>query len=358
MSFLACGGTSQGYVMNFMSDNASGVAPEIMSAMAAANEGSVRGYGDDGHSRNACERLSDIFERDVSAFLVTTGTAANALNLAAITKPHGAVFVHEMAHVHTDECGAPEFFTHGAKLLPLAGENGRLTPVAVEQGLEAFAQGIVHHPQAQAISLSQVSECGTVYSLAEIEGLSALAKSHKLRLHMDGARFANALVSLGCTPAEMTWKAGVDVLSFGATKNGAMGVEAVVLFDEELAENMPFMRKRSGQLMSKGRFLGAQMGAYLKDDLWLRMASHANKMAALLAAGIENLPGGRLRFPVQANQVFAVLPKPTHKALMTAGAGYYPWSREPDGVSVRLVTSFTTDEDEIARFLAIAMNAL
>jgi threonine aldolase len=344
--------------MNFMSDNASCMAPEIMSALVAANEGFTRGYGDDVHTQQARERLSEVFERQISAFLVATGTAANALNLAAITKPHGAIFVHEMAHIHMDECGAPEFFTHGAKLLPLTGENGKLTPAAIEGGLDDFAQGVVHHPQAQAISLSQVTECGTVYSLAEIEALSAVAHSHELRVHMDGARFANALVALGCTPAEMTWKAGVDVLSFGATKNGAMGVEAVIVFDEALAADLPFMRKRSGQLLSKGRFLGAQMGAYLKDDLWLSMAAHANKMATLLAEGIERLPGGRLRFPVQANQVFAVIPKPAHKALVTAGAGYYPWGREPDGVSVRLVTSFNTREEDVAEFLTIAANTV
>ncbi len=344
--------------MNFASDNGSGVAPEIMSALAAVNDGAVPGYGADAYTQEACDRLSDVFERDVTVFLVATGTAANALNLAAITQPHGAVFVHERAHVHTDECGAPEFFMHGAKLLPLAGEHGKLTPAAVEQGLDGFAQGVVHHPQVQAVSLSQVTESGTVYSVAEIEALTALAKSHSLRVHMDGARFANALVSLGCSPAEMTWKAGVDVLSFGATKNGAMGVEAVIVFDEGLAADLPFMRKRAGQLLSKGRFLGAQMAAYLTDDLWLNMAGHANAMAALLAAGIEKLPGARLRHPVQANQLFAVLPKPAHKALVAAGAAYYPWEREPDGISVRLVTSFCTPAEEVEEFLSIAANAL
>ncbi|HBM89523.1 MAG: low specificity L-threonine aldolase [Parvibaculaceae bacterium] len=344
--------------MKFASDNGSGVAPEIMSALGAANEGAAPGYGADDFTQEACDRLSEVFERDVSAFLVATGTAANALNLAVITEPHGAVFVHERAHVHTDECGASEFYMHGAKLLPLAGEHGKLSAAAIKQGLEGFAQGIVHHPQAQAISLSQVTESGTVYSVAEIEALSALAKDHSLRVHMDGARFANALVSLGCSPAEMTWKAGVDVLSFGATKNGAMGVEAVVIFDEGLAANFPFLRKRSGQLMSKGRFLGAQMSAYLKDGLWLAMAAHANKMASLLASGIERLPAARLRHPVQANQVFAVLPKPAHKALIAAGAAYYPWEREPDGIAVRLVTSFSTSEEEVDAFLSIAGGAL
>tara|TARA_R110002073_G_scaffold24996_9_gene83475 strand:- start:894 stop:1928 length:1035 start_codon:yes stop_codon:yes gene_type:complete len=344
--------------MKFASDNGSGVAPEIMSALADANDGSTPGYGADEYTRDACNRLAEVFEHDVAAFLVTTGTAANALNLAAITHPHGAVFAHERAHVHTDECGAPEFFMHGAKLLPLAGEHGKLTPAAIEQGLEGFAQGVVHHPQAQAISLSQVTESGTVYSVSEIEALSVLAKKHSLRVHMDGARFANALVSLGCSPAEMTWKAGVDVLSFGATKNGAMGVEAVIVFDEGIAADLPFMCKRAGQLMSKGRFLGAQMAAYLKGGLWLDMAAHANGMAALLAAGIEKLPGARLRHPVQANQVFAVLPKPAHKALIAAGAAYYPWEREPDGIAVRLVTSFCTSNEEVEEFLSIAGGAL
>lgn len=351
-------GRLRGKFMNFASDNGSGVAPEIMSALAAANDGAAPGYGVDAYTGEACDRLSEVFERDVSVFLVATGTAANALNLAAITQPHGAVFVHERAHVHTDECGAPEFFMHGAKLLPLGGDHGKLTPEAIEQGLDGFAQGVVHHPQVQAISLSQVTECGTVYSVAEIEALSALAKEHSLRVHMDGARFANALVSLGCSPSEMTWRAGVDVLSFGATKNGAMGVEAVIVFDEELAADLPFMRKRAGQLLSKGRFLGAQMAAYLKDDLWLDMAAHANQMAALLATGIDRLPGARLRHPVQANQLFAVLPKSAHKALIAAGAVYYPWEREPDGVAVRLVTSFSTTEKEVEAFLSIAAKAM
>ncbi len=344
--------------MKFASDNGSGVAPEIMSALAIANEGAVPGYGADAHTQDACDRLSEVFERDVSVFLVSTGTAANALNLAAITQPHGAVFVHERAHVHTDECGAPEFFMHGAKLLPLAGDHGKLTTAVVEQGLEDFPQRVVHHPQAQAISLSQLTECGTVYSVAEIEALCALAKTHSLRVHMDGARFGNALVSLGCSAAEMTWKAGVDVLSFGATKNGAMGVEAVIIFDAELATDLPFTRKRSGHLLSKGRFLGAQMSAYLKDDLWLGMAKHANEMAALLAAGIDKLHGARLRHPVQGNEVFAVLPKPVHEALLAAGAAYYPWEREPDGVAVRLVTSFCTSKEEVEGFLSIAVGAV
>ncbi len=344
--------------MKFASDNGSGVAPEIMSALAAANVGAVPGYGADAYTRDACDRLSEVFERDVDAFLVATGTAANALSLASITRPHGAVFVHERSHVHTDECGAPEFFMHGAKLLPLPGEHGKLTSEVVEQGLEGFAQGVVHHPQAQAISLSQLTECGTVYSVAEIEALATFAKSHSLSVHMDGARFANALVSLGCSPAEMTWKAGVDVLSFGATKNGAMGVEAVIVFDTELAADLPFMRKRGGHLLSKGRFLGAQMSAYLKDDLWLDMAAHANKMAGLLASGIEKLPSARLRHPVQGNEVFAVLPKPAYKALLAAGAAFYPWEREPDGVAVRLVTSFATSDEEVDAFFAIAAGAV
>lgn len=343
--------------MKFASDNGSGVAPEVMSALAAANAGAVPGYGVDTYTQDACDRLSEAFERDVDAFLVTTGSAANALSLASITRPHGAVFVHERAHVHTDECGAPEFFTHGAKLLPLPGEHGKLTPAVIEQGLEGFAQGIVHHPQVQAMSLSQLTECGTVYSVAEIEALTSFAKTHSLRVHMDGARFANALVSLGCSPAEMTWKAGVDVLSFGATKNGAMGVEAVVVFDGELATDLPFLRKRSGHLLSKGRFLGAQMSAYLNDDLWLDMAKHANEMAGILAAGIEKLPSARLRHPVQGNEVFAVLPKPIYEALRAAGAAFYPWEREPDGVAVRLVTSFSTSEEEVDAFLGIAAGA-
>jgi threonine aldolase len=344
--------------VNFISDNGSSVAPEIMEALGAANQGMAIGYGEDLITKRAIERLSDTFERDISAFLVATGTAANSLNLAALTQPHGAILVHELAHVHVDECGAPEFFTHGAKLVPVPGSDGKLAPENVEKAFEHLVPGLVHHSQAQAISISQASECGTVYSVAEIEALSELAKGRQLRFHMDGARFANALVSLDCTPAEMTWKAGVDALSFGATKNGAMGVEAVILFDADLAATMPFLRKRSGQLMSKGRFLGAQMDAYLKDGLWLRMAAHANEMATHLSRGIADMPGARLRFETSANQVFAVLPKASHKALVAAGAAYYPWGREPDGVPVRLVTSFSTTQEEVETFLSVAKGAL
>ncbi len=344
--------------MDFMSDNGSPVAPEIMDALGAANRGAAAGYGADAHSRQAIARLSEVFEREVSAFLVTTGTAANSLNLAALTQPHGAVLVHEMAHVHVAECGAPEFFTNGAKIVPVPGVDGKLHVGDLEKRLAGFMSGNVHHCQAQAISISQASESGTVYSVDEIDALSAFARERDLKIHMDGARFANALVTLGCTPAEMTWKAGIDALSFGATKNGAMGVEAIILFDADLAAAMPYMRKRGGQLLSKGRYLGAQMDAYLTDDRWVRMAKHANDMAARLAAGVEKIPGARLRFKTETNQVFAVLPERAHKALMAAGAGYYPWGREEDGVAVRLITSFCTTEDEVSDFLRIAESAL
>lgn len=344
--------------MNFMSDNGSPVAPEIMVALSAANSGAAAGYGADDYSRQAIEKLSETFEREVSVFLVTTGTAANSLNLAALTQPHGAVLVHEMAHVHVAECGAPEFFTNGAKIVPVPGADGKLHAADIEDRLAGFVSGNVHHCQAQAISISQASESGTVYSVDEIEVLSAFARERDLKMHMDGARFANALVALGCTPAEMTWKAGIDALSFGATKNGAMGVEAVILFDADLAGTMPYMRKRAGQLMSKGRYLGAQMDAYLTDERWLHMANHANDMAARLAAGVEKIPGARLRFESETNQVFAVLPEKAHKALMAGGASYYPWGREKDGVAVRLITSFCTTEDEVSDFLRIAESAL
>ena len=353
--------------MNFSSDNAAAASPRIIAALAAANEGPAVAYGADAQSERAAARLSEIFERDCAVFLVATGTAANALALAALTPPWGAVFCHEEAHIGEDECGAPEFFSGGAKLVGIPGFAGKLTPHALSAALRRFPRGVVHHVQGACLSLSQVTEAGTIYRLDEIAALAATARAAGLGVHMDGARFANALVALGCTPAEMTWKAGVDILSFGATKNGALACEAVIVFDRAKAEALPFLRKRAGHTWSKGRFLGAQMAAYLEGDHWLALARHANAAAARLAAGLAALPGVRLAFPCQANEMFPILPRAAEAALKAAGAHYYAWasrSFDPatapqDGEApLRLVTSFATTDAEIDQFVGVARLAV
>ena len=254
--------------MNFASDNVFGVHPRILEALQAANAGTATSYGADDWTKRAEQRLGEVFEREVSAYLVVTGTAANALALSTMVPPYGALLCHADSHIMVDECGAPELFTGGAKLIGLDEPYGKITAGAVERKLDGFIRG-VHDARPAAISITQASEAGTVYTRPEIEAISEVARRRALRLHMDGARFANALVSLAATPAELTWKAGVEALSFGATKNGAMALEAVVFFDIALAEDFGHRRMRAGQLLSKGRFLGAQMLAYLDDDLWL-----------------------------------------------------------------------------------------
>jgi threonine aldolase len=255
-----------------------------------------------------------------------------------------------MAHVNTDECGAPEMFTGGAKLVGLPGDGGKLTPALLRATLEKAGVGVVHSVQPAALTLTQATEAGTVYTPGEVAALAEVARSYGLPVHMDGARFANALVRLGCSPAELTWKAGVDVLSFGATKNGALAAEAVVFFRPELAASFAFRRKRAGHLFSKMRFLSAQLDAYLTDDLWLRLARHANAMADRLAAGLTAIPGAALRDPVEANEIFIDLPEPVIAGLEQRGYAFYRW----DGTVIRLVTAWNTDAGDIDRMIADA----
>ena len=243
-------------------------------------------YGADEYSARAQALLSETFETEVAAFLVATGTAANALALSALVKPWDAVFCHEEAHIHDDECGAPEQFTGGAKLVGIAGEGGKITPEGLRETLERFPRGLVKSAQPGALSVSQATEAGTVYGVSEVSELSSIAHRNGMSVHMDGARFANALISAKTTPADMTWRAGVDILTLGATKNGALACEAVLFFDPARAANFAFQRKRGGQTLSKGRFLGAQMEAYLADGLWLRLAERANASARRLARGL------------------------------------------------------------------------
>jgi threonine aldolase len=258
--------------MDFASDNAWGAAPEILAALTAANSGPTPAYGADDWTARAERRLAEVFERDCAVFLVATGTAANALALAALAPPWGAIFCHETAHVADDECGAPEFYTAGAKLVGIPGAAGKIPEAGLGRALARYPRGLVKQVQPAALTLSQATECGTIYTCAEIAALADMAHAAGLGVHMDGARFANALVSLGCTAADMTWKAGVDVLSFGATKNGALACEAVVFFDPAQADDFAFRRKRGGHTLSKGRLLGAQMLAYLEGDHFRRPA--------------------------------------------------------------------------------------
>ncbi len=352
--------------MNFASDNITGASREVLDALVKANAGPQPGYGADPFSQRAGRQLREIFETDCAVALVATGTAANALALAALSPPWGAIFCHEAAHVNVDECGAPEFYSGGGKLVGLAGEAGKITAASLADALTRFPRGVMHHVQPGALTLSQATEAGTVYTPAEITALAVVAHGAGMHVHMDGARFANALLTLGCTPAEMTWKAGVDALSFGATKNGALACEAVMFFQPELAANFAFLRKRGGHILSKSRVLGAQMAAYLDDDHWLNNARHANAAAGRLAAGLAAIPFVRLPWPVEANEVFAIVPARVDAALRAAGAWYYPWSahvllasQQPAAreTFIRLITSFQTGAQEVAEFIKTAREA-
>ncbi len=339
--------------MDFGSDNWAGIHPDIMAAIADANSGFAPAYGSDPWTDELTRVFRDLFERDVAVFPVATGTAANSLSLGLLTPPTGVVFCHSHAHIYEDECGAPEFFTGGAKLFPLPGAEGRITPDVFTAGLKRFIPGFEHHQQPASLSLTQATEAGTVYGIDQITELAAMAHAHGCKVHMDGARFANALVSLGVTPAEMTWKAGVDVLSFGATKNGCMAAEAVVVFDPDTAAELHFRRMRGGHLWSKLRYLSAQLTAYVKDDLWLRNATHANRLASKLGNGMNAMQGFRLASPVQINEVFVDLPGGVADQLRADGFRFHDWSAAGPG-GVRFVTSFMTDEADVDRILASA----
>lgn len=352
--------------MNFSSDNASGASGKIMEAIVAANHGYALPYGADDWSKAAEEKISEVFERDCAVFLVPTGTAANALALAAFTPPYGAVFCHEDAHVMDDECGAPEFFTAGAKLVGIPGSLGKIGVEGLGAALATYPRGLVKQVQPAVLSLSQATESGTLYTCAETGELAARAHAKGVAVHMDGARFANAIVSLGVTPAEMTWKSGVDVLSLGGTKNGALMCEAVVFFDRERAADFLFLRKRGGHTVSKGRFLAAQMIAWLESGHWLKLAGHANARAEELARGLSAIAGIRLPWQAEANEVFAIFPAAVDAALREAGGRYYDWGgRGLEGLDrlaegeklVRMVTSFATQASDIEDFLAVARAA-
>ena len=338
-------------MVNFCSDNATGVAPEILRALEAANSGTAMPYGADDTTRRLEAKLAEVFETEVAAFPVGTGTAANVLALSVMTPPFGVVYCHAHAHINVDECGGTEFYTGGAKLCPLPGAHGKIAPETLRGAI--YGVGKPHQAQPATVSLTQASEAGTVYTPEEVAALAEVARAHDLGLHMDGARFANALASLGCTPAEATWKAGVEALSFGATKNGGMSAEAVVFFKRELAETFAYRRMKGGHLFSKMRFLSTQLEAYLADDLWLRNARHANAMAARLAAGLGRLPGVDFVHPLEANEIFARLPEAVIAGLLAQGFAFYRWGPE-EACEVRLVTAFNTDPADVDAFLEAA----
>ncbi len=346
--------------MNFRSDNEVGAHPNILEAVNRAfSGGTAPSYGADDWTHEVERRLREIFEKpDLIVFPVATGTAANALALSCCTPPWGAIYCHPEAHIQVDEANAPEFFASGAKLVPIAGPAGKMDAKALADALAQPVYGVVHHPQPAAVSITQATECGTVYDPHDIAVIATAVHRHGLKLHMDGARFANALAFIGCSAAELSWRAGVDVLSLGATKNGALAAEAVVFFEPELAREFEFRRKRSGHLFSKMRFLSAQLAAYLTDGLWLANAHHANGMARRLVAGLTTLKGTQLLYPVDANEIFVILPPRVHEALQAAGAQYHPWpSDRPGERAFRLVTAFDTDAAEVDRFLSIAKKA-
>ena len=341
--------------MFFCSDNAESWAPEILDALARAADGPMPSYGDDALTADVNAKFNALFEREVAAFLVPTGTAANSLALASFCPPYGAIFAHEAAHVMVDECNAPEFFTGGARMVPLSGEGGKIAPDRFTHALGYFMEGLVHHAQPHVLSVTQATECGMVYTPDEVAALAKITKGRNMAVHMDGARFANALAHLGCSPAEVTWKAGVDVMSFGATKNGCLAAEAVVFFNPDQAKTFPYMRKRAGHLFSKHRVLAAQMQAYLTNDLWLKLAGHANAKAARLGTELAKIDGVRLWYPVEANEVFPSFPGDVAAKLFQAGASFHPSVLPGDpsqGRMCRLVTSFKTRDEDVDAFVA------
>ncbi|HUI95565.1 MAG TPA: beta-eliminating lyase-related protein [Xanthobacteraceae bacterium] len=350
--------------MNFASDNAAGVAPAVLEAITRANAGFALGYGNDDFTRAVERRMAALFEREVAVFLVPTGTAANALALAHLTPPWGGVLCHAEAHIAIDECGAPEFFGGGLKLIGLPGVGAKLVPATLAAAIARHTGHRPHAVQAKTVSISQVTEAGTIYTATEVRALAEIAHAHGLKVHMDGARFANALARLGASPAAVSWQAGVDALSFGATKGGALAAEAIVVFDRDAADALHERRKRGGHLVSKHRFVAAQFAAFLADDNWLAWARHANRMADRLAQGLATR-GLAPVWPVEANLAFVVLPRAADARLRAAGATYYAWHSDslpsgiliPDGgVLARLVTSFATTEAEVDRFVALAID--
>jgi len=347
--------------MIFASDNWAGAHPAIAAGLSRHAAGHARAYGNGDLDRSVKDTFSAIFEREVAVFFVSTGTAANALSLVAVNRPGGVAFCHREAHMTEDEAGAPEYFTGGARLCRVDGPLGRMSPIELDRAVQRYPAEFVHSGRPMAISVTQATEVGTVYSLDELDAVASVARRHGLPFHMDGARFANALVSLGATPAEMTWRRGVDMLSFGGTKNGCWCAEAVVLFDPAMAAEFAFIHKRAAQLFSKARFVSAQFEAYFQDGLWLETARHSNAMAHRLADGFRACAAARLAWEPQANEVFAIMGQDVAERLQHQGAVFYPWHAPAgfdapmaaDEAIYRFVTSVATTPREVDAFHAL-----
>ncbi len=339
--------------MNFASDNITGAAPEILDALVAKNNGSLMPYGDDDITKAAEAKIASVFETDAEVLIVATGTASNSLALATITPPWGAIFCHQGAHIYDTECGGPEFFTGGAKMLPIGGGDGKFTAESLEFAIKASGVGNTHHCQATAVSITQATETGSIYSINEIKDISKICKKYNLKLHMDGSRFANAVVALGCSAAEASWKSGIDILSFGATKNGALSAESVILFDKSLRTEFSYRRKRGGHLFSKMRLLSVQMDAYVTEDLWLKNARLANANATRMAKGLDAIKGIKQTQSVQANILFTEMPRAVIDGLKKDGYLFY----ERGGKNVvRLVMAFDTNKEDIDSFIEATKN--
>jgi threonine aldolase len=332
----------------FASDNYSGICPEAWAAMAEANTGHEVSYGNDTWTQRAADLIREIFETDCEVFFVFNGTSANSLSLASLCQSYHSMLCHELAHIETSECGAPEFFTNGSKILLLPGAHGKIDPAEIASAVNKRTD--IHYPKPRALSVTQATETGTVYSPGEIQTLAETARKFGLRLQMDGARFANAVASLGVAPADITWRAGVDVLCFGGSKNGIALGEAVLFFDRELARDFDYRCKQGGQLASKMRFLSAPWLGMLKDGAWLRHAGHANAMARRLEAGLQAIPGVKISFPVQSNAVFAEIPEPVAEKLRARGWHFYTGVITP--AESRLMCSWDTTAEDVDAFVA------
>ncbi len=341
---------------DFSSDNIAGIDPSILASLVAANAGTVHSYGADPYTERLHQQMHALFECPMAVLPVATGTAANAIALATLAKSYQGVYCPSTGHVNTDECGAPEFYS-GCKLLALPTPDGKLIPGQVSAAV-AFAHAMgVHHVDPAAVTISQATEWGTIYTPPEVRALADEAHGLGLKLHMDGARFANAVAHLGCTAADITWKSGVDLLSFGATKNGALAAEAIVAFDPTLARDLEFRRKRGGHLWSKMRFLSAQLSAYITDERWLHNARNANAVAARLATGLATLPGVTVLMPVEANELFLAMPAAIIARLRSAGYEFYDWPA-PDNVTepvIRVVAAYDMQLADADGFISAAL---
>ena len=345
--------------MIFGSDNWSGVAPEISASLEKHSSGMAVAYGESELDKRLEARFEELFERSCAVFFVGTGTAANSLAIAATMKPGGVVLCHSEAHIIANEGGAPEFLSGGGRLVPVSGKLGKISAGELERRAGQFSSSFNHLGQLSMISITQATEAGTIYSLDEIEAISSIARANDIPLHMDGARFANALVKLDVSPAEMTWKRGVDMVSFGATKNGCWCAEALVVFNQELIEHFQFVRKRAGHLFSKTRFISAQFEAYLNDDLWLRLARHSNSIGKLLEDGIRKSNSVRLAWPGESNQVFFIAQRDHAEKAIEKGAFFHPFPA-PFGMEndvaddeqiYRLVAGFSSTERDVEDLL-------